>query len=368
MRRRPSSRHLTAISLALAVSSVGLTACTLPNATSLAADVADPDVTWDGSRYVLHATNTAHGNVPTWTSPDLSTWAFAGDALPTLPKWAEPGWTWAPSSIRRSDGKWFLYFSAAVRGRRTANGQPLKCIGVASGPGAAGPFRVVPERDAAPLLCQPSIGGDIDPSTFRDATGPATLVTKVDGNSMARPTKLESRRLAWNLWSFAPDRKPTTALASTIGTWEQQVVEGPDLVRLGGRLHLLYSGGDFAKTTYGEGQASCATPTATCVRSGRLLNDPSFGSGAGGASAFSSRTGGGVLAWHAYTTPDSTKRSLLLGTLASTPAGPLTVGGSPVPAAAGTSRTPAQRASAPAQAQLTVPNGQPITVPNAHTR
>src|SRR5947209_4198080 len=130
------ARRLLLVSvLAAAVPFAG---CTLPNATRLAADAADPSVRWDGARYVLQTTNNAYGNVPTWTSSDLGTWKFSGDALPKLPAWAQPGWTWAPTSIRRNDGTWFLYFSAAVRGRTTANGQPLKCIGVASAPTAAG--------------------------------------------------------------------------------------------------------------------------------------------------------------------------------------------------------------------------------------
>src|ERR1700712_4406439 len=140
-----------------------LAACTLPNATTLASDAADPDIAWDGAGYVLHTTNTPYGNVPTWTSSDLGGWTFAGDALPRLPAWAEPGWTWAPSVIRRDDGTWFLYFSAAVRGRKTANGEPLKCIGVASARSASGPFTVVKELDRAPLLCDSFIGGGTRP-------------------------------------------------------------------------------------------------------------------------------------------------------------------------------------------------------------
>src|SRR4051794_17203197 len=176
----------------LVTCAVPLAGCTLPNATRLTTDAADPSVRWDGARYVLQTTNNGYGNVPTWTSPDLGTWTFAGDALPTLPSWAEPGWTWAPTSIRRSDGKWFLFFSAAVRRRQTGHGQPLKGIGVASAPSAAGPYTVVKERDKAPLLCDSPIGGDIDPSAFRqDGTGNVFLVTKIDGNSMARPARIE---------------------------------------------------------------------------------------------------------------------------------------------------------------------------------
>jgi hypothetical protein len=355
----------------LAAVAVPLAGCTLPNASRLATDAADPSVRWDGTQYVLQTTNNAYGNVPTWTSPDLGTWTFAGDALPTLPSWAQPGWTWAPTSIQRSDGKWFLFFSAAMRGRTTANGEPLKCIGVASAASAAGPFTVVKERDAAPLLCEPELGGTIDPSAFRmNGNGNVYLVTKADGNSSALPTRIENRRLAANLWSLAP-MAPTVLLKSTTGTWEEQVIEGPDLtITAGNKLHLIYSGGDFAKPTYGEGQAQCASTSRTCVRNGRLINGSTYGTGAGGASTFRSPTGALLLAWHAYTTAGSTQRSLLLGTMAVDRNGVLSVTGSPVPAApSGGTAAPAQRAAGvPAGTQLTVPADQPITVPNAHTR
>lgn len=346
---------------------VPLAGCTLPNATRLTVDAPDPNVRWDGSQYVLQTTNSNYGNVPTWTSPDLGNWTFAGDALPQLPAWAQPGWTWAPTSIRRSDGKWFLFFSAAVRGRATANGEPLKCIGVASAATAVGPYTVVKERDQAPLLCDPSVGGDIDPSAFRmDSTGNVYLVSKVDGNSMARPTRIENRRLAANLWTLAPF-PPTALLSSTTGTWEQQVIEGPDLAMAGGKLHLIYSGGNFATSSYGEGQAACAATNGACVRNGRLIDGPQYGSGAGGASTFRSRTGVLVLAWHAYTTSGSSQRSLLLGTMALKPDGVLTVTGSPVPLQP-TGGAAVRAAATPAQVQLSVPANQPITVPNAHTR
>jgi hypothetical protein len=336
--------------------------------TALSTDAADPDITWDGRQYVLHTTNTGYGNVPAWTSSDLSNWTFAGDALPKLPTWADAGWTWAPTSIRRADGRWFLYFSAAVKGKRTKNGQPLKCLGVASAMSATGPFTVVKERDAAPLLCQPNLGGDIDPSTYRQGSnGYSYLVTKTDGNSSALPTTIQNRRLDSNLWSFARGLNPSTLLKSTTGTWEGQIIEGPDLLATSGRLHLLYSGGDFASTAYGEGQARCGSTGTLCVRNGRLLDDPAFGAGAGGASAFGARTGSPLLAWHAY--KEGTKTRLLsVGTLSTTSTGGLAVTGSPLPTAS--SRTsPQQRAAGlPGSVQLTVPENQPITVPNAHTR
>src|SRR4051794_28463884 len=178
-------RRRVVILLAFCLALVGVAACDLPNQTALSADAADPDITWDGHQYVLHTTNSAYGNVPTWKSTDLANWSYVGDALPKLPSWADGGWTWAPSSIRRADGKWFLYFSAAVKGQKTANGLPLKCIGVATAMSATGPFTVLKERDSAPLLCQPSVGGDIDPAAFRHpVNGNNYLVTKTDGNSM----------------------------------------------------------------------------------------------------------------------------------------------------------------------------------------
>jgi hypothetical protein len=359
-------RRLLALA-ALSLSCFGVAACTLPNQTKLATDAADPDVTWDGHQYVLHTTNTSFGNVPTYTSPDLATWTFAGDALPHLPAWADPGWTWAPSSIRRADGKWFLYFSAAVHGRTTSGGQPLKCLGVASAPTATGPFTVVKERNAAPLLCDPAFGGDIDPAAYQQNSASNTyLVSKLDGNSIARPTAIQNHRLDPSLWSFAAGMGPTTLLWSTIGTWEAQNIEGPDLLFSGGRLHLVYSAGDFAQPTYGEGQALCAATNQACIRNGRLLDAALYGTGAAGASGFTSSLGAPLLAWHAYN--GGTTRILLIGTLATAPDGVLSVTGSPQPGAR-PNAVPQQRAGGlPSVVQLTVPGNQPVTVPNAHQR
>jgi hypothetical protein len=235
---------------------------------------------------------------------------------------------------------------------------------------ATGPFTVVKERNAAPLLCQSALGGDIDPSAFRqDAVGNTYLVTKVDGNSMARPTRIENRRLEPTLWTFAPFN-PTVLLNSTTGTWERQVIEGPDLTFTGGRLHLLYSGGDFASTGYGEGQALCSATSRLCGRNGRLLDSPVYGAGAGGASAFTSAAGTPLLAWHSY--PDgktSGPRVLSFGAVTSAAGGVLSVGTTPVGgASASASDVPSQRVGAPTRVQLTVPSGLPVTVPNAHSR
>ena len=56
-----------------------------------------------------------------------------------------------------------------------------------------------------------------------------------------------------------------------MGTWEEQVIEGPDLTMAGGRLHLLYSGGNFATSSYGEVQSLCAATNRACIRDGRLI-------------------------------------------------------------------------------------------------
>ncbi len=355
-------RRRVAILFVIVLGLVGPAACAFQTQTSLTADAADPDVTWDGHQYVLHTTNTHYGNVPTWTSPDLANWTFVGDALPTLPAWAEGGYTWAPSSVRRADGTWLLYFSASVRGKRTVNDAPLKCIGVAYAPTATGPFTTVRARNTAPLLCQPSVGGDIDPSVYQAADGRTWLTTKTDGNSSSLPTSIENRRLDSGLWTFTG--APNTLLKSTIGSWEAQVIEGPDLLSAGGRLHLLYSGGDFSKSTYGEGQALCVS---ICARNGRLLEDPSFGSGGGGASAFSSNTGAPLLAWHAYK-PGTTTRLLSVGTLSWSSGGVLSVTGTPLPSTPSTTSPQQRAAGVPGSVELTVPPNTPITVPNAHTR
>ena len=266
-----------------------------PATVVLDADAPDPSVVTQPGQYALFTTQSGGSNVPVWISSDLRTFRRLGDALPVLPPWAQPGYTWAPS-VTRLGNRWVMYFSDAVRGVTAPNGQPLKCLGVATATSLTGPY--TPRLQ--PILCDSAHGGDIDPSAYIDPSGTPWLISKRDANSRWQPTVLESRQLAPDGLSF---RSGVYALLQNDPrTWEGGVIEGPSMSVIGGALYLLYSGGDWTKSTYSEGAAICSSPRGGCRRSLPVL-DRHDGSGPGGGSAFplpNGKVGEVGLAFHTW--------------------------------------------------------------------
>src|SRR3954470_11379047 len=98
-----------------------------------ATDFPDPFVYNDNGTYVAYATNANGPNIQIVTSTDLRTWVLHRDALPSLPSWATPGKTWAPSIVKAGT-QYVLYYTA----RHRTGG--INCIGRAHGPTPVGPF------------------------------------------------------------------------------------------------------------------------------------------------------------------------------------------------------------------------------------
>lgn len=67
-------------------------------------DFPDPFVLEVDGTYYAYSTQQWLASVPVMSSTDLQRWELLGDALPSLPEWAEWGRTWAPSVLRRADG------------------------------------------------------------------------------------------------------------------------------------------------------------------------------------------------------------------------------------------------------------------------
>jgi arabinan endo-1,5-alpha-L-arabinosidase len=143
------------------------------------ADAADPFVVVDGRRW-LFTTNNAAGNVPVVTGAGAGD-VVVSDALPVLPAWSVPGFTWAPAVTPTDDG-WVLAFTA----RHLASGR--QCIGVATSPTVDGPYAPQPD----PLVCDLDHGGSIDPSFVADDAGQRWLLYKDDGNCCGLPTALHA--------------------------------------------------------------------------------------------------------------------------------------------------------------------------------
>ncbi|MDZ7731826.1 MAG: family 43 glycosylhydrolase [Acidimicrobiia bacterium] len=138
----------------------------VPDTPLFEGDYADPFVLTDGAVLHLYTTNTVDQNVPVLRS-GLGLLALpAGDALPDLPSWTEPGRVWAPSVLDTGDG-YVLYYTS----RETES--DLQCVGAAVADDPEGPF--VDERDE-PFVCQRDLGGTIDASPFTAPDGTRYLM------------------------------------------------------------------------------------------------------------------------------------------------------------------------------------------------
>jgi beta-xylosidase len=253
-------------------------------------DAPDPAVVHDRDRWALFSTQVGFVNVPVALSDDLRHWSQPMDALPHLPAWAEWGHTWAPGVLRRSNG-FVLYFAARSR----ALG--LQCIGAATAATIEGPYTSpAPE----PLVCQPDLGGSIDPQPFVDRDGTAYLLWKADSNAIGQTSQLFAQPLR-------PDGLALTGHAVAVlrsgAAWEQRLIENPALLAVDGAYLLLYSGGWWESGGYATVYAVCRTPLGPCenqMTERPILAGAGDEAGAGGASTMTGPAGDHWLAYHAW--------------------------------------------------------------------
>ncbi len=217
-------------------------------------DAADPQAFRAGDTWYLVHTNAGGRNVPVLTSPDLVTWTPEGDALPTLPDWADPGKTWAPEVIALSDTAFVMYVTVADR----ASGR--QCVAVATATRPGGPYT---GAGTGPLICQADLGGSIDAGPFRDTDGSLYLLWKNDGNAIGVDTWIYAQKLSAD--GLRLEGEPAKLLKQT-DPWEGRVVEGPFFWRNAGKLYLFYAANAYDKADYAEGYATCDTPFGPCAK------------------------------------------------------------------------------------------------------
>jgi len=258
-------------------------------------DFPDPFVLPVGSTYYAYATNSVAGNVQIITSTDMVHWTALGDALPSLPAWATPDETWAPS-VLQIGGTFVLYY--AVRVATPGGGD--ECLSVATATQPQGPFV---DSSTGPLECQTTLGGSIDPSPFVDSNGTPYLVWKSNGGGGA--SAIWSEQLDAAGTGFAPATAPAQLLTPD-ESWQAGVMEAPDLVLNGGRYFLFYSGNDWKGADYAVGVASCTGPLGPCTDSSSspILAADSGMEGPGGESVFTGTTGATWIAFDAWA-PDA---------------------------------------------------------------
>lgn len=333
-----------------------------PFAPVLDADFPDPELYVDAaSRRIFVLGTNVEGpdgrllNTPeVWAPlPGLRPFSAPWDALPRLPSWARPGFTWAPALAHREGGPWRLYFTA----RYGLSGRP--CIGVATAEGPEGPF--TPTDEAAPLVCPLSKGGAIDPSVFTDADGTEYLLWKTDANCCAGDPEVDLERLSADGLALedagpkAPFLLPEAhALIRRDQPSEGQVVEAPTLVRREGRYVLFYSAGDYTGRGYEVAYATSPALLGPYVKAATpLLSTPLLGVDGPGGQALATGPGGGtLLAFHAWKVAQGRRyRALYFGTVTWGPEGPAYApfcpGPGPAPLADPTTAKAAAAAGAP---------------------
>lgn len=268
---------ISLVALALAIAT-GLTAkpgtvagVVKPFVPVFTTDFPDPFILPHQGKFLAYATNATQlrANVQMAASDNLVDWALVKtadgklhDAMPVLPAWAKPGWTWAPEVVRVGEG-YVLYFTARERA------SDRQCVGVATASDPRGPFV---GQDSGPLVCQREEGGTIDPSAYQDSDGQRYLYFKSDGNNprVLRPSRIFAQKLSPDGLRIEGEAK---ALLVNDKHWEWRVVESPTMVRNpAGSYTLFYSANHFGwesdqrLSNYAMGFARCASAMGPCVK------------------------------------------------------------------------------------------------------
>lgn len=283
----------TLVATVAVVAAVLLTAAPAGAASAVPAypgDFPDPFVLVVGTTYWAYSTGSAGRNLQVMSSADLKTWTAAADPLPALPAWAQPGFTWAPG-VLSSGGTFLMYYTV----RDAASGR--QCISVASSTGPAGPFA---DTSSAPLVCQLTNSGSIDPTPFVAATG-SYLLWKSDDNARGQPTHLWAQELS-------PDGRALVGTRALLLTqdraWQSPVVEGPSMIASGGLYYLFYGAGDWNSASAAIGYARCSTPLGPCTNkstTGPWMSSHGAAVGPSGPAVFVDVAGSTRIAYHAWT-------------------------------------------------------------------
>jgi hypothetical protein len=233
-------------------------------------DFPDPHVLVVGGVYYAYSTNVAGVNVPMMTSTNLSLWTKTTEALPSLPGWASPDHTWAPTVLARGNG-YVLYYTV----RDTVSDR--QCVSVATAASPAGPFT---DASSGPLVWSARPGRVDRPAGLHR---PARLVVppveerrqrlrQADG-PVGPPSANGGAGFAW--WS-----SPVRLLTQT-AAWQAPALEGPTMIKSGKTYFLFYGANDWNSARSAIGYATCSGPLGPCVD--RSTTGPWFATNAGGS-------------------------------------------------------------------------------------
>ncbi len=247
-------------------------------------DFADPFVLRVGHRYYAYSTNTGTLHIPVMRVAGFFDSGRRHDALPTLPPWAKPGATWAPSVLAVA-GRYVMYYTTTVAVT------DAQCLSRAVATTPDGPFT---DTSTGPWIC-PHPGGAIDPSPVATADGHLYLTWKsFDGFTGIVAAELSTDGLQLT--------SPTRNLLAATLPWEGGTVEAPALVATTNGYRLFYSGGDWRTAGYAVGAARCVSPLGPCTKVGDqpLIASIPKAVGPGGEEVFTDDKGHDWLVLHAW--------------------------------------------------------------------
>jgi beta-xylosidase len=267
---------------------------------SIPTDFADPSIIAVNGTWHAFATNAYGRHIQHARSADFLRWTDVNvhDVLPVLPGWVHAAYPniWAPSVVRADDGRFVMYFSAAVEAVPT-----IHCVGSAVAESVTGPY--VPSE--VPFACPISAGGAIDPAGFRDADGTRYVLYKVDGNAFGRggacnngipplkPTPILLQRVAGD---GLTKRGGVIRLLDRDGL-DGPLVEAPSLAQVGGAYVLFYSSNCFDSPAYDVRVAVADSVEGPYRKRDVLMESGDFGLVAPGGADVAD--GGEYMAFHA---------------------------------------------------------------------
>lgn len=208
------------------------------------------------------------------------------DALPVLPKWADPApRVWAPDVVRLDDGSFIMYYTVAYGARPN-----LHCSSFATAKNINDAFV---DNSHKPWICPLQAGGAIDISGFTDEKNghKRWVVYKIDGNAIGHggecgntvapivPTPIMLQQVAQDGHTLIG--KPTRILTNIAS--DGPYIEAPSLTFMNGKYVILFSSQCYMGSKYDVQYAVADTITGPYKRSGRLLGTGDMGlSGPGG--------------------------------------------------------------------------------------
>lgn len=269
----------------------------------------DPAVIKTGDGWHLFSTNAVVDgkwvHIQRAFTPDWKNFQFKKgvDALPVLPKWADPlPRVWAPDVVRLDDGSFIMYYTVAYRARPN-----LHCLSYATAKNINDPFV---DNSDKPWICPLEAGGAIDIAGFTDEKNghKRWVVYKIDGNAIGHggacgntvapivPTPILLQQVAQDGHTLIG--KPTEILTNIAS--DGPYVEAPALTYLGGKYVLFFSSQCYMGPKYDIQYAVADKITGPYKRSGRLLGTGDLGlSGPGGLDV---AINGDHAVFHAYVT------------------------------------------------------------------